>query len=72
MDKATHLKTLYALYMDQPGEVSIETLSLCNARCTFCPYPTLERKGERMSDEMLTRIIDEMNSFEVPFVFSPF
>ena len=72
MDKATHLKTLYALYMDQPGEVSIETLSLCNARCTFCPYPSLERKGERMNDEMLTRIIDEMNSFEVPFVFSPF
>lgn len=59
-------------YFTQPHEVSIETLSQCNARCTFCPYPTLERQGTRMSDELLGRLIGEMATFEHPFYFSPF
>lgn len=59
-------------YLDQPFEVSIETLALCNARCTFCPYPTLERKGERMSSKLIFRLLGEMSRFEKPFFFSPF
>lgn len=59
-------------YMDQPYEVSIETQALCNARCTFCPYPTLDRIGTKMPDELLERLIDEMAGFKYPFVFSPF
>lgn len=59
-------------YLDQPHEVSLETLALCNAACTFCPYPTLDRKGERMSDELIEKLIDEMSSWETPFYFSPF
>ena len=59
-------------YLDQPAEISLETLSLCNARCTFCPYPTLERKGGQMPDELIERLIDEMATFTVPFAFSPF
>ena len=59
-------------YLDQPNEVSIETLALCNAACSFCPYPTLDRKGTKMSDELLDRLIAEMSAFKVPFSFSPF
>jgi hypothetical protein len=59
-------------YIDQPHEVSIETLTFCNAACTFCPYPTLERKGEKMPDALLDKLIDEMATFEMPFYFSPF
>lgn len=59
-------------YLDQPNEVSIETQSLCNARCTFCPYPTLERIGNRMSDELLSKLMDEFATFQTPFYFSPF
>ena len=59
-------------YMDQPAEISLETISLCNAACTFCPYPTLERKGEKMSGWLLDKLIDEMSEFKVPFNFSPF
>jgi MoaA/NifB/PqqE/SkfB family radical SAM enzyme len=59
-------------YNYQPHEVSIETQALCNARCTFCPYPTIERKGTKMPDELLYRLIDEMAAFKLPFYFSPF
>lgn len=59
-------------YHSQPHEVSIETQALCNARCTFCPYPTLERKGVKMSDALLSRLMDEFATFKVPFYFSPF
>ena len=58
--------------LDYPIEVSIESLALCNARCTFCPYPTLARKGERMPDELLDRLIGEMVSWQRPLYFSPF
>ena len=59
-------------YSAQPYEVSLETLAQCNARCTFCPYPTLERIGSRLPDELIERLIDEMATFEKPFFFSPF
>ncbi len=58
--------------MDQPHEISLETISLCNAACTFCPYPTLDRKGDKMPDELVEKIISEMEGFTIPFFFSPF
>lgn len=59
-------------FMDYPIEVSVETFAFCNARCTFCPYPTIERKGEKMSDEMLNRLVDEIISWDRGIYFSPF
>lgn len=59
-------------YLDWPLEVSIETLAKCNAACVFCPYPTLDRQGEKMPDEMLDRIIEELKSHPHPFIISPF
>lgn len=58
--------------MDQPAEVSIETLARCNAACSFCPYPTLERIGTKMPDELIDRLIDEMSTWDTPFHFTPF
>lgn len=52
--------------------MSVETLALCNAACSFCPYPTLERKGVKMPDTVIELLIAEMATFKVPFVFSPF
>jgi hypothetical protein len=66
------LEAMQAEFADYPMEVSVETMALCNARCTFCPYPTLDRKGEKMSDEMLNRLVDEMISWDRPMYFSPF
>jgi len=68
----TFLEELHAVYAEQPGEVSLETFSHCNAKCTFCPYTTLERLGTKMPDALIDRLIDEMSGFEHPFYFSPF
>ena len=59
-------------YADQPREVSLETFSQCNAACTFCPYPTLDRIGEKMPMELIDKLIDEMAEWKIPFFFSPF
>lgn len=59
-------------YLDQPKEVSLETFARCNAACTFCPYPTLERIGTKLPDELMWRLVDEMSEWKIPFDFCPF
>lgn len=66
------MNNLFENYMDQPVEVSIETLSLCNAKCSFCTYPSLERIGEEMPLSVINGLIEQMSKFEHPFFFSPF
>lgn len=43
-----------------PFLATIETLAKCNAACEFCPYPTLERKGEEMSEALFEKIISDL------------
>lgn len=61
-------------YMDFPHEVCIETLAVCNAACVFCPYPDLERKGDRMPDALVAKIIADLQDVpqDLPFSISPF
>lgn len=61
-------------YMDYPVEVTIETQAVCNAKCNFCPYPTMDRQGDRMSDELIEKIINDLIQIpkSVPFMISPF
>jgi hypothetical protein len=47
-------------YLEHPMQVSFETLARCNAACGFCPYPTLSRKGTRMPDELLDKLLGEL------------
>lgn len=68
------LNRLYnSRYVDFPYRVSIETLSLCNAACDFCPYPSLERKGAGMPDALLWKILNEFRDLppDLPVVFNP-
>jgi hypothetical protein len=51
-------------YLDFPAVLSIETYTLCNAACDFCPYPGLERKGERMSDQLIEKILGDIEEIE--------
>jgi len=59
-------------YLDWPYEISIETFAKCNASCTFCPYTTLDRIGEKMPDELIDQIIEELKDHPHPFLISPF
>lgn len=59
-------------YLDQPCEVALETLARCNAACTFCPYPTLDRIGTQMPTDLIYKLIDEMATWRKSFAFSPF
>jgi MoaA/NifB/PqqE/SkfB family radical SAM enzyme len=61
-------------YLEYPAHVHMETLSLCNAECGFCPYVALDRKGTAMSDELIAKILDDLTAIprSVPFQISPF
>lgn len=47
-----------------PIDVQIETLTKCNADCSFCQYGELTRIGDRMTDETFRKIIDDLK--EIP------
>lgn len=39
----------------------IETKSVCNMHCRFCPYPIMDSKGSELSNEEVFRIIDSID-----------
>jgi sulfatase maturation enzyme AslB (radical SAM superfamily) len=49
-------------YRDYPLFVVLETLALCNAKCGFCPYPTMERLGTKMPDQQIDKIISGLKA----------
>ncbi len=57
-----------------PSRVHVETLALCNAKCSFCDYKQLARKGEKMPDALIDKILDDLS--EIPeshsFVITPY
>lgn len=50
-----------------PSVIQIQTTSACNARCTCCPYTTVQghKPKEDMSDELFKKIIDECSDHEI-------
>jgi radical SAM protein with 4Fe4S-binding SPASM domain len=68
------LATKSSWHMDYTAHVHLETLAVCNAACDFCPSPSLDRKGARMSDELLEKIIKDLTEIpkHIPFQLSPF
>ena len=61
-------------YVDFPYFVHLETLASCNAACEFCPYVKLERKGTRMPDALIEKVVRELadNPRQLPFLFAPY
>lgn len=70
-DKARYLQRDFLEY---PALVHMETLTQCNAACSFCPYVELERKSTRMSDALIEKIIDDLTAIprQLPFQLSPY
>jgi hypothetical protein len=60
--------------IDYPRHIHIETQAICNAACSFCPYPSLERKGSIMPDALFDKIIADLKEIPVlhTFQLSPF
>lgn len=60
--------------LDYPAIVHLETIASCNAACGFCPYPTLERKGVRMPDQLIAKIVDDLADIpkDVRFQLAPY
>ena len=60
--------------LDYPALVHLETIASCNAACDFCPYPTLERKGVRMPDQLIAKIINDLADIpkDVRFQLAPY
>jgi MoaA/NifB/PqqE/SkfB family radical SAM enzyme len=50
-------------YNDYPLDIQLETLAKCNAACTFCQYPELTRIGDKMTDEIIEKILFEIATF---------
>lgn len=60
--------------VDYPAIVHLETLANCNAACSFCPYPGLERKGVRMPDALIAKVIDDLTDIpqDLSFQLAPY
>ncbi len=60
--------------IDFPAHVHLETMARCNAACNFCPYSSLERKGTKMDDDLIEKIVNDLK--DIPrlhrFQLSPF
>ncbi len=57
-----------------PRNIHIETIALCNAKCTFCDYKELKRTGTKMSDDMINKILTELSLIpkNLEFTVSPY
>jgi hypothetical protein len=64
----------HSVFMDFPKTLTIETFAKCNAACTFCPYPTLDRQGTLMPDDLFDKILADLAAIpaEIPFSIAPF
>ena len=62
-----------SIYLQYPPLVHIETFTKCNADCSFCPYASLERLGTKMSDNLISKIIDDLTDIpqSVSFTIAP-
>ena len=68
--------TFYANYVQRPFPITlqIQTTSLCNADCVFCPYPETSEKLSMgsMDDDLFKKIIDECSQHNSVRTIIPF
>jgi radical SAM protein with 4Fe4S-binding SPASM domain len=52
-------------------KINIESSTACNARCTFCPRPSMARKGGEMDDSLFRKILGDCKDMGIR-ICSPF
>lgn len=67
---ATQLDQHLAKMKIFPQIVQVETLNLCNARCSFCLQPGMRRARGRMADSLIEEIIRQVDRADsvLPFL----
>ena len=48
-------------YMDSPMAVAIESTGRCNAACSFCPHPSLDRRRTSMDDALFDKLVSDLS-----------
>ena len=58
------MKNLETINISQYGYsiLQIETMSVCNMRCSFCAYPVRNDKGEVLSEDIVYSVIDSLHT----------
>lgn len=61
-------------YLDFPRHVHLETMARCNAACDFCPSSVLKRSGARMSDDLIDKVLTDLEDMprDLSFQVSPY
>ncbi len=53
-----------------PKIIHLETQARCNAKCNFCDYQNLKRKGITMPDNLIDKILSELSEIPEDHMFS--
>ncbi|MCR9257284.1 MAG: SPASM domain-containing protein [Alphaproteobacteria bacterium] len=69
-----HILRTRKKYLEYPHFVHLETITACNADCTFCPYSQLDRIGVRMPDSLIEKIVDDLSQIpsDIPIQIAPY
>ncbi len=57
-------------YAEKPKYIQLETVTVCNAKCKFCPQHEIRRTPPRMPDETWKKIVDDTRGMGI--VYRPF
>jgi len=59
---------LYPLTVNLPVIVSIETTSVCNAKCVMCPHSVMPRRNTRMEEKVFDAVVGQLGEMKVRLV----
>jgi len=61
-----NLGTLSPYSFNKPtGQICVETSSVCNTSCSFCPHNTMQREKKVMDDDTFKLVLQQLNDFNI-------
>ena len=54
-------------YAKSPRYIQLETVTVCNAKCPFCPQNEIKREPPRMPDKIWRKIVDETRGLGITY-----
>ncbi len=53
-------------FLEKPTQIKVSVTNICNYKCVMCFNPTLKQARDNISDELMTRILDQCAEVGVP------